>query len=64
MLTPLDLCSTDDHGHHLYKEKAVADNRLVYAPGRIRSTLKSTRQDNPHNQPATWFLPLIPRPTA
>lgn len=32
MLTPLDLCSTEDHGHHLHKEKAVADRLLLYAP--------------------------------
>jgi hypothetical protein len=32
MLTPLDLCSTEDHGRHLNKEKAVADKIKVYAP--------------------------------
>jgi hypothetical protein len=31
MLTPLDLCSTEDHGHHLHKEKAVADRIRLYA---------------------------------
>jgi len=32
LATPLDLCSAEDHGHHLQKEKAVAANTFSLRP--------------------------------
>lgn len=32
LATPLDLCSAEDHGRHLKKEKAVAANLLSLRP--------------------------------
>ena len=33
LAAPLDLCSAEVHGHHLQKEKAVADNTFSLRSG-------------------------------
>jgi hypothetical protein len=56
MLTPLDLCSTEDHGHHLYKEKAVANNLLVYAPSANSVNLEVHEARQPTQSPGSLGL--------
>jgi hypothetical protein len=47
LATPLDLCSVEDHGHHLQKEKAVTAKTFSLRPVANSVNVSKSEEDVP-----------------